>query len=499
MTTSLSPKERLLECTRLFLAGKHQEALAAVDALLAENPSEGPMLWQRARILDKLERYEEARAAVKRVLEVRRDFAPALVLRAELGDEDESYDPEPDLRRAIALDPKLGRARYLLALVLNGRDEKLEESQVQLDTAIELDPQLHEALATRAGWSRIGALTEQTQDAPDGPDVVTTFTGLKFSRAQLEAALADFERAIAIQAVPNYRFARADLLHLLGRYDEALAEVDRLLAEIPEDHSLRDLAVEARKKSENQGRGEREQLASLFVKALDVPAVAKDKETLAYDQASAMIRSMADGVRAGKSVPQVMQDFGGGSPEDEAAVSIAWQIKQMSEEAPPDYRPTNAREYPSHQRAFEAAATKQLVKLGFEKLGDYDPAHLAVTLARKQMLTLYVRADGHTTAAVFSIKPKWPGFVGWLLTVVKGVYKTARVIELETAFSDGTVLSTNNMGGLNPTGRGRISCRRRCRSRRTPRSCSRCTSSACASTFPRTRATFAAPSARSRR
>ena len=219
MATSLSPKERLLECTRLFLAGKHAEALAAVDALLAEYPNEGPMLWQRARILDKLERYEEARVAVKRVLEVRRDFAPALVLRAELGDEDEGYDPEPDLRRAIANDPKLGRARYLLALVLGSRDEKSEEAKVQLDTAIELDAQLHEALAARAGWSRIGALTEQAQDTPDGPDVVTTFTGLKFSRARIEAALTDFERAIAIQAVPNYRFARADLLHLLGRYE----------------------------------------------------------------------------------------------------------------------------------------------------------------------------------------------------------------------------------------------------------------------------------------
>jgi hypothetical protein len=27
------------------------------------------------------------------------------------------------------------------------------------------------------------------------------------------------------------------------------------------------------------------------------------------------------------------------------------------------------------------------------------------------MLSLYSRADGHVTAAVFSLKPKWPGFL----------------------------------------------------------------------------------------
>jgi hypothetical protein len=137
-----------------------------------------------------------------------------------------------------------------------------------------------------------------------------------------------------------------------------------------------------------------------------------------------------------------------------AAVSIAWQIRQMAQEAAPDYVPTDVGEYPAHQRRFAASAGKKLANLGFEKLGDYDPRHLSVTLARKQMLSIYSRADGHATAAAFSIKPKWPGFLGWLLMLVKGQYKTADIVELETAFSDGTVISTNNAGGINPYGQG---------------------------------------------
>jgi tetratricopeptide (TPR) repeat protein len=447
-----SPKEQLLEFARRFAAGEHEAALAAIDALLAEHPNEGPMHWQRARTLEKLERFDEARAAVKRVLELRPNFAPAWVMRAELGEEEGEYDPEPDLRRAIASDPRNARARYLIGVVLYARDNSSEEARAQMDQAVELDPKLHEAFAARAGWSRIEAWTDQAPADADEQEVVVTFTGLNFKRVHLEDALADYDRAIAIEPEPSYRFARAGLLHTLKRFDAAIAELDKLLLELPAEHSLRPLAEEARAKSENQGAGERDQVAKMLLTALEQSE--QDKETVAYDQAAAMIRSAADGMRSGKSMPQAMEEFVPDSPEEMAAVSIAWQIRQMAQEAEPNYVPTDPKEYPSHQRAFAASSEKKLRKLGFTKLGDYDPVHLSLTLAKKQMLSIYVREDGHVTAAVYSIKPKWPGFLGWLLMLVKGQYRTANVVELETAFSDGTVLSTNNAGGINPYGQG---------------------------------------------
>lgn len=206
-----SPRERLSEFVRRFAEGDYEAALENVEAVIELYPNEGRLLWQRARALERLARYDEARAAVKRVLEVRQDFAPAWVMRAELGEEEGDYDPEPDLSRAI-----------------------------------EIDPRHHEAFATRAGWKRIRAWTDQPRPDDHGPGVIRTPTGLRFKRVHLEAALADFDCAIAIEPVPNYRFARADLLHTLGRYAEAVEELDRLLAAIPEEHSLHGLAADAR-------------------------------------------------------------------------------------------------------------------------------------------------------------------------------------------------------------------------------------------------------------
>jgi tetratricopeptide (TPR) repeat protein len=270
---------------------------------------------------------------------------------------------------------------------------------------------------------------------------------MRIKRTHLERALADFDRAIAVKPLPNYRFARADLLHRLQRFDEALAALDELLAELAPDHALYSLAVDARKRSENEGRGERDEAARRLIDALeDTPE--KERGTLQYDQAAAVIRSVAQGMRAGKTIPEAMEGFVSDSPEDLAAVSIAWQILQMAQEASPHYEPANAAGFPPHQQAHERKATKQLAKLGFTKLGDFDPVHLAVTLARKQMLTLYVRDDGEATAAAFSLKPKWPGFMGWVLMTLKGLYRATNVVEFETSFADGTMISTNNAGDL---------------------------------------------------
>jgi tetratricopeptide (TPR) repeat protein len=240
-----SPRDRLLQFSRHYAAGEFDSALELIDALLAEHPDAGPMHWQRARTLEKLRRWDETRAAVDKVIELRHEFAPAWVMRAELRAAVDENDPEEDLRKAIEIDPRLGRPRYLLALLLHGRGARYDEAKALMDEAISLDPQLHEALAARAGWSRIEAYTDQPQGDAEGPDVIVATSGIKLKRAHLEKALADFERAIAIEPLPDYRFARADLLRQLRRYDEAIAELERLIDEVPAGHDLHGLAEEA--------------------------------------------------------------------------------------------------------------------------------------------------------------------------------------------------------------------------------------------------------------
>ncbi len=453
MTTATSQREQLVRFAALYSAGSYDEALALVDALIAAMPGEAPLLFQRARVLNQLERFEEARAAVKAVVSKKPEHAGAWTLRAELGEaEGVPYDPEPDLRRAIALDPKLARARYILAVVLREKEVE-EESATQLDTALDLDPRLHEALAYRASILRADSWADPEADAEEGIEMVTSVHGFKFRRPDLERAIAELDRAIALKAEPAYRYQRADVLHALGRYDEAVASFEALQMDLPTGHPVKELAILGRKRSENGGAGEREEIAQVLEGTLST-FTDKEKEHLSYDQTAAVVRSAAAGVRQGKSVTESMSDFVSDSPDDMTAVSIAWQIRQLSEEAVPDYVPTNARDYPPHQRAWGATCDKKLAKEGFIKLGDFDPVHLAATLARKQMLSIHTREDGCCTAAVFSMKPKWPGFVAWAMLKVRGQFRTARVVEFETAFDDDTVISTSNAGGVNPYEQG---------------------------------------------
>ena len=242
---STSPRDRLLQFNRHYAAGEFDSALELIDALLAEHPDAGPMHWQRARTLEKLRRWDETRQAVDKVIELRHEFAPAWVMRAEVRvAAEDTNDPEDDLRKAIALDPRLGRPRYLLALLLHGRGARYDEAKTLMDEAISLDPQLHEALAARAGWSRIEAYTDQPQGDAEGPEVIVAASGIKLKRCHLESAVADFERAIAIEPLADYRFARADLLQQLRRWDQAIPELERLLDEIPAGHDLHGLAEE---------------------------------------------------------------------------------------------------------------------------------------------------------------------------------------------------------------------------------------------------------------
>jgi tetratricopeptide (TPR) repeat protein len=451
--TAPSPREHLARFAAHYAAGEFTDALAAVDELIAAMPGEASLLFQRARALQALERHEEARAVVKEVVAQKPGHAAAWTLRAEVGEpEGTDYDPEPDLRRAIALDPKMPRARYVLAMVLREKDKE-EESRTQLDTSIELDPRLHEAIAFRAGCLRADAWADPEADEKAGIEIVSTVHGFKFRKPDLEQALADLDRATALKGVPQYKYQRADVLHALGRYDEAAAAFQALFDELPPGHALREPAMLGKKRTEGGGAGERDEIASLLEQSLATFSE-KEKENLSYDQAAAMMKSAAHGIRQGKSVTESVQSFVSDSPEDMAAVSIAWQIRQMAEEPVPDYVPAEAKGFPGHQRAWAKTCDRKLARLGFEKLGDYDPVHLQASLARKQMLSLYTRGDGRIVAAAFSVRPKWPGFIAWAILTVTRKFRTAQVVEFETAFTDDTVISTSNAGGANPYEQG---------------------------------------------
>ncbi len=198
----------------LYSAGRHAEALAALDAALARDPEFAEAHGLRADALAALGRLDEAVAAYDRSLALDPAASADWYNRgAALADLGRHADAVENFSRLIALAPDLapayaGRGRALAQLA------RYDEALADLDRAIALDP------------------------AASGPhsDRAIALRNLK----REGDALASLDAALAID--PDYRPAlamRANLLVRLARHSEALAICDRLLARDPHDVEAR--------------------------------------------------------------------------------------------------------------------------------------------------------------------------------------------------------------------------------------------------------------------
>jgi tetratricopeptide (TPR) repeat protein len=454
--TQPTARERLERFAQSFRCGDVDAALMLIDQLVADYPDQAPLHWHRARVLRALERDDETLAAVKRVIELKPDYAPAWLLRAELAAVDASGNyPESDLRRALALDPTQARAHLLLARHL-GDGERRDEAEAELARALALDPDQHEAFALRGDWHRRDAMVGFGDDAPDSPDVIVTLSGQRYSRSRLEAARADYERALALKNDRRVRLRLADVLHALGAHDDALAAFDAVLAVTPTDDPGRAMIESLRARSLDGGRGEREQIAHALEQSL-ADADASARTTLGHDLASSMINSAAAAVRSGISLQQALAQFVSDHPDDLLAIDIAWKIYALAHEPEPDYVASERSAYPKFMRTFAESVTTALGAQGFRVVGDYEPAHLAEQLGQPTLVRIYAAADGITCGASYRAEPKWPGWIAFLLLKLTGKWQRPAVVELETAFDDGGFLITNNAGTSNPFAyRGRV-------------------------------------------
>ena len=449
-------RERLERFALELRSGDIDRALELIDALIQEYPEQAPLHWHRARTLRALGRPAETLLEIQRVLALKPDYAQAWLLRAELALEGEgSNDPETDVRKAIELDPKLARAQLMLARLLNGGEQR-EAAAAALDRALELDPRLSEAYVERARLHRLGAMLGFGDEVPDGPDVIRTVSGQRWSRQGLEQTRVDLEQSLALKNNPKVRLQLANVLHYLGAHDAALAAFDAVLAVTPTDDPERAIIEDMRACSLDGGRGEREQMARLLEQGL-LEVSAREKATLGHDMAASMIRSAAAGVRGGLSLDQSMSQFVSGDPDDVLAIDVAYKIHALAHEAEPCYVTTSIERYPRFMREHAESVTRILGAQGFRVIGDYEPEHLAEQLAGPTLVRIYAAADGVTCAASYRIEPKWPGWLAWAWLKLRGKWQRPAVVELETAFDDGGFLITNNAGSGSPFGyRGKV-------------------------------------------
>ncbi len=227
--------------------GRAEEALKSFDRAISHQPDVMEPYVNRADLLMALNRPAEAVATYDRALAVRPNFfegwcnrGVALEAMGRLEDAVASHD------RALALRPDLvpAHANRGNALAALGRHDVAVES---FDRVLAANPDFAEIHLNRGNsLARLGrrdeALTSYARALAIRPDLAEAEfgRGIVFrDRCRLAEAVACFDRAIALNRNPAVRGLlhshRAELLNLLGRFREALADVQRCLEVAPDD------------------------------------------------------------------------------------------------------------------------------------------------------------------------------------------------------------------------------------------------------------------------
>ncbi|MBL8298154.1 MAG: hypothetical protein JNN30_07400 [Rhodanobacteraceae bacterium] len=450
-------------------AQDYARALAHVDAVLTAHSRVASLHWYRANCLQKLERHRDALLAVDTVLSLQPDHAPALVRQVALEwsrdvpDQESQHaqakEPTPaqieelerqhaeqrqrhiaQLQRALVIDPTLADACFALWQLLrwpaDGDWTALDpKADAWLERAIALQPDRVEFRAARAEAHELRAM-QVPDDTPEEACVVA-FTGMKYLRTELEAALQEFALCARLDGTPRYQLKSAKVLHNLGRFGEALAQYDRVLEQLPADAPQRAFVLEMRARSENNGAGERNELAALLESMIESGDRNQGDDTVAT-----ALLSAARAVRRGKTISEAVSARLPESPDDMTAANIAEQILNVAYEDAPGLVAVDSATFPAYQRKYAARQRKALASAGFRHLADTEAVGMTRVLGQRTLLSFYVDDSGATTVDTFALKPKWPGVVAFLLLAVTGKWKTQTMTECNTLFDDNGFLIT---------------------------------------------------------
>ncbi len=341
------------------------------------------------------------------------------------------------LNRAINLAPERvdlleDRANSFLASAIERYDSHSQNSDLQNNDLQGNDLRINKS--------------SEAQNNEDESSTVTTFSGERYSRKELELALADFQRCYELSNQHRYGLRVGSILHDLGRFDEALAAFDQVLAQVAEDDPYRPLIIERRARSVNQGMGEREQMAQVLESAV---ASGRKDRSLDEDNIAQALLSAANAVRGGKSVADALEERISDDPEELMITSIAAQILNVANEPNPDLIEVDTKDYPAYQQKFIAKCKRDLTELGLQHICDAEAQGMRLMLGQNILLSFFADESGETGVACFSMQAKKPSLLAILSLLFSGKWKalsttlrTTNMVECVSQFSNGDHVST---------------------------------------------------------
>ena len=200
---------------------------------------QGETLASEGLIEEALSRFEQALEAAPENPEAIEAVGRALLNLGRLEEAEASF------LDALEIDPEWVAPRMGLALVALGRDEPFKIVH-HLERAIEADPGYPEAyveLGRYYGYMGEPALAKATFERwtvrhPEDADMLINAGLTLFDAADFAEAYAFFEKAVEAATEVEQRSGaltfRANALDMLGRYDEAAAAYEEVIAETPE-------------------------------------------------------------------------------------------------------------------------------------------------------------------------------------------------------------------------------------------------------------------------
>lgn len=433
----------------------YSDALAFIDALLADHPDRFELLWYRCCCLEKLGLHQQALNEVNAKLE-EIDERMAKLDQAYEETEDEAIYETQEQPPLVLKDRSLFKltVQNMPADICKIFHHQLDSDKFLpiCDRLIELEANSVELYFERGEYYQTLAMMfdvydedmseEQIEEKINAnPDVVRDFSGMAYSKFKLKKALFNFQKAISLESKePRYYIRAAKVLHLLKRFDEALAMYDEALAFIDKDDTRHAAILQQRRASEDNGKGEHHQMADMLMAGLGTNDM--KNRTIEDDAVYAMLKSMEEAIRSGNSMQNALEDLVSDDPKDLIALNIARQIYDYAHEPAMKFAKVNEKEIPPYQLKHISNIEKQVQPLGYSLLAKVEAPNVSATIGQRVVMGIFCSKDAASVIAAFTLKPKWPGKLGFLILLLTGKWRKQKVVNVASVFSNHHYIDT---------------------------------------------------------